>query len=863
MADVPFGEWLKRQRKAHGLTQEQLASQVHCSTSALRKIEAEERRASVQFVGLIAEIFKIPSDERTALLKFARGDLQVNPGALRVDHGLLKYRTNLPASTTSFIGREKEIAEVSEYLLNKDIRLVTLIGSPGIGKTRLSIETVRKTFSHFPDGTFFVPLASLDNPSQIALSIFQTLGYVEEKEDSALDRIIDGIGDKQLLLVLDNAEHLIDEVAPLASRLLSACSKLKIMVTSRESLRVSGEWLYHVPALNLPKEYSTFDLDEALTFPALTLFAERARAVRSDFMLDADNIQTVSSICAQLDGLPLAIELIAARIRLMSPQTLLERLNDQFILSANGMRADSTRQKTLENAIGWSYALLSPDEQRLFIYLSIFSGGFTLDAAESMFSEMFINKPVRDLIALLLDKSLIHLKVNDLGEIRYDILVTIQQFALNYPRRSGSESEVHNLHLTYFLELAEQADAQAHGPDQVKWMDRLNNELNNFRAALNWSIVSEQSELCLQLFNALAWTWNVRWSRSEAYGWFEKIQSLSSVDRQSLPFAKLLNSIGLGLWRIGKYGDARSALEESLAISTRLGAAGELTQAEALNLLGMVARWGDEDVNLAESYFNQSLVLMQRNEDDWGVAWNFFHLGIIDSDRNQNESARSRLEKSLVMFTELGDAWGEGRVSQFLGMLHLKLGDFKTASFYFEQHLKNDECIRFNDGISVALLNLGELHRLQGEYIQAEEYYGRSLAISREYGMKMDIGVNLYNLGLLALQQDDYEAALRFFTESFEATRATYRKFAVRDLLMGLAAVAGGTKQPERAAKLSGAAQAIFDTTDNLFSPFDRAELDRHIKVSRNYIGKNAFDVLVMEGRQMSAEKALAYALAE
>ncbi len=746
MVDISFGGWLKRQRKVLGWTQEQLALQVSCSMSALRKIEAGQRRASVQTAELFAQAFNIPSNERSAFLKFARGDWQPASALLNEEtpwRGPSSRRSNIPTPSTSLIGREQDIADVCEYLNKENIRLVTLIGPPGIGKTRLSLASAQQSPLAFPDGVFFIPLATIEDPSLVAPFIFQALGYVETKNKYVIEQIIDGIGDKQMLLVLDNIEHLIDDCAPLVSSLLSACPRLKIMVTSRESLRVSGEWLYQVPTLNLPRGNSSIDIETVSTFPALTLFAERARAVRSDFVLGPDNIQAVASICTKLDGLPLAIELIATRIRLMSPQSLLERLNDQFVLSADGMRPASARQKTLNNAIGWSYNLLSSEDQKLFAYLSVFAGGFTLDAVEAIFSQNFPNKSVPNLIASLLDKSLIQHTSDD----RYDMLVTIQQFALNSLRQMGAENEMRDRHLAYFLQFAEQADKEAHGPDQIEWMDRLTKELDNFRAALNWCFSSGKTKVCLQLINTLSWTWNVRWSRSEENGWFNKIRSMQDVVEHPADYAQMLNNIGLREWRQGNYGEARSALEESLTIWLKLGQTGDLGKAEALNRLGMAARWGEADINKAESYFNQSLTLFQRQEDDWGVAWNLFHLGGVASDRNQDESALTLLKQSLSLYNELGDPWGIARVSQFLGMLYMKQGDYKNAGLYFDQHLKNDERLGFMDGVLVALTNFGKLYRLQGDYSQAEQYYIKSLAICCEYGTRLDIGIKLYKLG--------------------------------------------------------------------------------------------------------------------
>src|SRR5512141_914170 len=318
-----FGYWLRLKRKALDLTREALADRVGCSVSTIRKLEEEERHPSTQIAELLAEIFKIPTTERTAFLRFARGDWKSAPSSMdeeapwRVSTPALPQqpRSNLPGTFTSLIGRDRDIAAVQNYLTDPDIRLVTLIGAPGIGKTRLSIASASKSLADFPDGVFFVALAPLDQPSLIPSAIAQALGYIEKNNLSPEERLIEGIANKGMLLVLDNCEHLIDDVAPLASSLLSACSRLKILTTSREALQILGEWLYSVPALDMPRKYSIVDVETIYELPALLLFAERARAARSDCELNAENIGSVVSICSQLDGLPLAIELIAARVK--------------------------------------------------------------------------------------------------------------------------------------------------------------------------------------------------------------------------------------------------------------------------------------------------------------------------------------------------------------------------------------------------------------------------------------------------------------------------------------------------------------------------------------------------------------------
>jgi predicted ATPase/class 3 adenylate cyclase len=1044
------------------LTQEQLALQIHCSTSALRKFEAEERRPSAQIAERLAEIFRIPPDERVAFVRFVRGDWQatptestehipwrvVGPGAqtdapnpkshlatflftdiegsaklwegapeqmrvalqrhhailqeaivpnggdvfqivgdafcaafptvlsaisaavtaqqelyrepwdlpfpIRVRMGLhtgeaerlnneyasnptlnrvarildaahggqvllslatkdlskdslpvntelrdmgehylknlmhpehlfqltiagllsdfpplntLTRRHNLPVQLTSFIAHEQEIADVHKYLLNDEIRLVTLIGPPGIGKTRLSVEAARASLLVFPDGVFFVALAPLEDPTLIAVTMAQALGYVEARNVSTSEQLREGIGQKQMLVVLDNCEHLIEAVASLAADLLVACPHLKILATSRESLRIVGEWLYPVPALDAPafdgpSGTLSMDMESVSNSPALILFAERARAVRPDFAIHVDNIVAIATICARLDGLPLAIELIAARMRLMSPESLLARLDVQFILFADGMRPASTRQKTLNHAIGWSYNLLSVEEQKVFAYLSVFSGGFTLDAAEAIFSQTVTEESVSNLVASLLDKSLLQ-RVPDQearNESRYTMLVTIQKFARERLQGMGEETEVRNWHLVYFLDLAEKADQEVHGPNQVEWMDHLDMEHENFRAALDWGLSSGQTEKLLQLLAALSWTWMVRWSPSEYRSLFDQIRALPEIANHTSSYARILNIAVHNEWMAGNFGEARSMVEESRTLWLKLGVKGMRGLAEALYLSGMIPLQ-EGDYSEALSYFEESLRLYQKCDDKWGMAFARFFLGNIASERDEYDSALVWLKQSLDLFRELGDPWGMARSAQRLGELFLKQGSYEKTRLYFEQHLMLDEGLDFKQGITVALCSLGNLYRYQGDYDQAEQYYEKSLAIGREYSLKHNGAFILYNLGMNALHQNNYLTAKSCFLDYFDVARKQYEKIGACDLLISLAAVASGMNEPERTTKLYGAAQALFETTNYRIPPFDRAEFDRHIQIAREQLGEARFETIATEGRAMTMEQAIAYAL--
>lgn len=738
LAEISFGEWLKRQRKAAGLTQEKLAQQISCSTITLRKIEAEARRPSEQIVDRLSEIFNIPASERKAFLRFARGRLASTQPAIAAKipwhPSAPKINTNLPAAFTSLIGREKEIADLREYLQNPDVRLVTLVGPPGIGKTRLSVEAARTLLADFPDGVYFIGLVAINNPSLIVSNIAQTLEYVEAKDLSTSAMLTSHIGEKRMLLVLDNCEHIIDELAPLVSGLLLACRRLTILATSRESLRIPGEWIYPVPPLNLPPENASIDIEWATKFPALALFAERARAVRHDFKMTPENISASAEICARLDGLPLAIELIAARIRSMSPQVLLERMTGQFILSADGMRALPARQKTLNNAIGWSYKFLSSKEKKTFAALSVFSSGFTLEIAEALLFLYTTEKPPSDLVNSLADKSLLQRTIDKHGQTRYAMLETIQQFAADRLRQSGDEVKVREAHLAYFLTLAEDGDKEMHGPRQAEYADQIQNELNNMRVALEWAVANGKTEMALGLIYALGWPWEIRGHYLEAYSWLERIRAMPDVKAYPLLLSGVLNHIGRYEFVQRRTPQARALLEESCALASGLGAEGEQRLADALNWLGLLDL--DFDKEASRKYFNRSRELYAKWGNNWGIALSTFHLGILER-VNDADASYSYFEQSLAMFRQFEDLFFISRVSVNLGILHLQQRNFEKAQELFEQSLSIDTGLQFWYGIADALHALGDFYFQQGNQEAADCYYQESQAMQREHALSI------------------------------------------------------------------------------------------------------------------------------
>lgn len=781
MEQSSFGYWLRLKRKALDLTREGLAERVGYSAATIRKIEDEERHPSTQIIERLAEIFRIPANERIAFIRFARGDRWFAPGETKENSpwqaSAKSPRSNLPATITSLIGREKEIALVREYLSSDEIRLVTLVGPPGIGKTRLSIEAAHVSLPDFPDGVFFVALASLDNATLITQIVSQSLGYVEANNRSTSEQLKEGISEKKILLVVDNCEHLIDGIALLASDLLSACSRLKILTTSRESLRITGEWLYPVPAFDFPEEISSIDVESAPIYPALTLFAERARAVRPDFVLDTENIKTVAAICAHLDGLPLAIELIAARMRLMSPQALLERLNNQFILSADGMRASSPRQKTLNDAIGWSYRLLPPEEQKLFVYLSVFSGGFTLEAAGSIFSGMFTARSVSDLITSLLDKSLLQRAFDARDETRFDMLLTIQEFARARLRGLGEEAEIRNLHLAYFVDLAEKGDREIRGPNQIEWLYRLSIMRDNFRAALQWVIEMGQVEAALHLARKLSWFWFMDAEFNEARQWLGRVVAL--------PEAPLYPDL----------------------------------YAEALTHLAHHA-WHQIGAKQARPFAERALSVAHAHADKWNTARALMVLGLVMNQEHNFAAAQSTLEESKTLFQEVHDDWGYGHAMMGLGARAFLQSDDANTLALHEQALAQFRQLGDRYFQSVALRFIGYVHVRQGNWLVAQNALREALILAKELGSTWEVAA----------------------------------------VLWGLTDAVQGAGDYARAVRLNWAAKNIFKLV-GAWKQEDESMFEEVLASCRAALGESEFAAALEEGRAMTMEQAIAYAL--
>jgi non-specific serine/threonine protein kinase len=724
-----FGYWLRLNRKALDLTREALADRVGCSVSTIRKLEKEERRPSAQIAELLAEIFKIPATERTAFLRFARGDWKSAPSLgneeapWRISTPVLSQqpRSNLPATFTSLIGRDTDISAVQDYLTNPDIRLVTLIGAPGIGKTRLSIASASKSLADFPDGIFFVALAPLDQPSLIPSAIAQALGYIEKNNLSPEERLIEGIGNKRMLLVLDNCEHLLDHVAPLASFLLSACSRLKILTTSREALQFMGEWLFSVPALDIPKEKPVIDVETVSEFPALVLFAERARAARSDFELNAENIRVVASICSQLDGLPLAIELIATRVKTLSIEQIASRLNDRFALLTGGNRIAPSRQQTLRATLDWSYELLTETERELFRQLSVFVGGFTLDALESV-ALLDSNQSIFDALSRLVDKSLLLVEQQD--QPRYRFLEPIRQYAKDKLNETGESNLIQDRHLNYYLRVAEETEPYLFGAGQQDWKNRLELDHDNLRVALAWSLESNQFEAGLKMAGALAWFWHSKGHLSEGNLWLEKILA-AGIGNQGKERAKALRASSILSTGTGDYIRARAFAESSIKLYREIG--DNRSAGVVLADLGASLHWDGKEEEAIES-LEESLRLLRATGERWEIAYALLWLGDTWFRMGDIERAATSWEESLRLTQELGDDYLMGWSLGGLADITRLRGDFKRAAGMFKKSLSLYQSSGNKVGPPFSLEALGLVAAALGDAKRAARLWGAASA---------------------------------------------------------------------------------------------------------------------------------------
>ncbi|HZD55651.1 MAG TPA: tetratricopeptide repeat protein, partial [Anaerolineales bacterium] len=590
---------------------------------------------------------------------------------------------NLPVQLTSFIGRSKERDDVKQMLSKQ--RLLTLTGPSGSGKTRLALQVAADLTGQFEHGVFFVALAPITEPGFVASTIAQSLGIIESSGRSIMDSLKDYLQNKSLLLLLDNFEQVIS-AAPLVTELLVACSELKILITSREGLRISGEIEYPVAPLALPDLKQLPPLESFSQYAAVELFIQRAKAVKPDFRITNDTAPAVAEICYRLDGLPLAIELAAARIKLLPPRAMLTRMEHRLEFLTGGGRDLPSRQQTLRNAIAWSYDLLDENEKILFRRLSVFVGGCTLDAAEAVTGDNPARGAVLDRLESLLDKSLLQEVEGTNSELRFMMLGTVREFGLEQLKASSEQAGIQSRHANYFLSIAEQTEARLESAGQVEWINRMEQEHDNLRAALEWSKTADgTAETCLRLASALGLFWEARGYYTEGRELLAAILLTEPARGRTAARARILARAAELAFRQSDFPATTSFAEESLAIYREVGDRQGI--ASALIKLGNAATEKGNYVT-ASGFLEEALKTWRQLEDKHGIARALISSAWVALRSAQYGLAKTRLEEALALSRQLGDTRSIGFELSGLGEVALRQGDYLRARQLVEESLE-------------------------------------------------------------------------------------------------------------------------------------------------------------------------------
>ena len=654
---------------------------------------------------------------------------------VRVDDRWIPVRdvpNNLPQPLTSFIGRHKELGELRELL--DETRLLTLTGSGGCGKTRLALQVAREKTAAFPDGVRLVELAELSDSLLVPQALAKTLGVKEEPGSSLTDTIAEHLDTKHALLVLDNAEHLLDACAELADAVLQRCRHVAMVVTSREGLGVAGELTYRVPSLSLPDPKRDVDPRSLEPYEAVRLFVERSRSHLPQFALTQRNAASVASVCCRLDGIPLAIELAAARLRSLTVEDLDSRLDQRFRILTGGSRTALPRQQTLRALIDWSHDLLSATEQALFRRLSVFAGGWTLDAAEQVCAgDGIAPDEVLDLLTALADKSLALADARD-GAVRYRLLETVRQYARDRLLETGEGAVWRDRHLAVFAELAKQAEPHLRDADQQLWMDRLETEHDNLRAALTWSC-AEGGDVAagMKMADDLFKFWYVRGYLAEAYAWYTGLLAVEGEVPSGLR-ADLLSAVGAMAWQKGDYAAARGYHETALEI--RRTADDRLNIGSSLINLGTVD-FDQGDYEAARQRFEEGLAIRRELGSPKSVASALHNLAAVAEAVGDHDRAWQLFDETVQVYRRLGDPWGMAMSTSDLAAIAFRRADPPTAHALDVESLSIRRQLGDKPGIATSLEGLARDLCALGSPLRAARSWGAAERLRQEIGVPM------------------------------------------------------------------------------------------------------------------------------
>jgi non-specific serine/threonine protein kinase len=826
-----FGALLRRYRQRAGLTHEALAERAGTSASGIAALERGRRqRPYPHTVRSLTEALGLSPEERAAFAALASPpDVRADPpeAVTRELKGADRPATptNLPVPRTALIGRDNDVAGLVDLLAGAETRLVTLTGVGGVGKTRVALQAaadVRSRPGVFPDGIWLVELAPVTDPALVPHLTATVLGVHEAPKVAVLDSLVAALQSRALLLVLDNCEHLVDACAHLAEQLLAACPRLHLLATSREPLQIAGEYQRRVAPLEVPDPGELGSVDDLTRNPAVRLFVSRAQAAAATFHLTTDNAAAVAQVCVRLDGIPLALELAAARAPALAVEQILARLDDSLRLLTGGSRAGPTRQQTLRGALDWSHALLTAPEQAAFRRLAAFAGGFDLEAAEAVCAgDGLATEDVLDALLQLVGKSLVVAESGSSGAGRYRLLEPLRQYAVERLEASGEAAVVRGRHQDWFLVLVEAAAPKLQGPEQSAWLARLAREHDNLRAALRWSVERGAAEPGLRIATVLGAVgargglWYLNGHLSEGRAWLEALLNLPELALRSAPRARALAAAGnLATFR-GDHAAALALAEEALAIFREVNDREGV--AEALYVLSTPLWW----------------------QGDYAAA-------------------RAALTESLAIFRESGDRQLASITLSVLGHLAFAAGDLAAARALSTEALVAQRELHHIVGIQFSLHNLGEVAQAEDNLAEARDCYAESLEITRQTGQADGLGMSLFHLGDVAVDQGDLAAAHTWFADSlriYRRTGSTRRQATVLDGVAGLAAASGAAS---RALRLAGAVAAFREATGLRNMPPLQARLERRLVPARAALSREAQAAAWAAGAAMSLDDAIA-----
>jgi predicted ATPase len=734
---------------------------------------------------------------------------------------------NLTIHPTSLVDRAHELRAVRDALRDPSVHLLTLTGTPGIGKSRVGLQAIAELLDTFEDGIFVVNLTTVDTPLRLIEAIGQTLAISDQDHQTPLERLKRMLRHRRLLLALDNFERLIS-ASSLVVELLAAAPGLKVLITSRVALRVSGEHELSIPPLPLPTLDPLPPLAELASHPAIELFVTRTRSVRPDFALTAENAAAVAAICARLDGLPLAIELAAARGKLFAPQAILQRLQRRMSLLTGGARDLPPHQRTLRSAIDWSYELLSPADRRFFARLGVFVGG-SLAAIEAVCGDEDLDESslaansattiaqlppsILDGLAALVDNSLLQQVASVDGEPRFVMLVTIREFALEQLDALDEADTIRRQHALFFVRLAEAADGQARGLGQLAAIDQLREEHDNLRAALRWSIDRGEAAIAIRLGGALGWFWDMHNCLSEGRRWL----------------AAALTS----------QGDVDSAF-----------------RARAYTSAGVLAS-DQDDFESAGQQFDRALALYREIGDQPNTAYVLSYLGRMLRCQGEYDAARERLTESVAMFEQLGDQRGTAYAYYNLGRVMFQQGDHAAAQQMFSASLAHFQRAGDRWGQALTHCNLGRLAYRRASFAEARSFHQRSLTLFEQIGDIWGQALAHCKLGWVAYQQGESAAPAHFAASIRLFERVQYIE-GIADTLTGMAVLALGAQHWERSARLLGAATHLRDGLQDLLHTTDDLDDSQWIELLQNKLGEQAFAAAWAGGRAAPIDQIIA-----